>query len=515
MAGGFGIGSGSGGVARDYPGKVTAYVLITCIAAAMGGLIFGYDIGISGGVTSMAPFLKRFFPSVYRKEALDQSTNQYCKFDSVKLTMFTSSLYLAALAASFLASWVTRGMGRRWSMLLGGTIFLCGAVINAAAQNILMLIFGRILLGIGVGFAIQSIPLYVSEMAPYKHRGSLNVLFQLSIAVGILCANLVNYFTQKMANGQGWRLSLGGAAVPALFIGISALFLPNTPNSILEKGNPTKAREMLRRVRGLSDCEVEAEFNDIVEASKASEAVKHPWRNLGKRKYRPQLIMSVLIPMFQQLTGINVVMFYAPVLFITIGFGNDASLMSSLITGGVFAAATLISVYGTDKWGRRRLFLWGGGLMLIFQVAVASLIGWKFGATGQVDSLPGWYAIIVVICICTFAAAFAFSWGPLGWLVPSEIFPLEIRSAAQSIVVSVNMFFTFLIAQIFLTMLCHMKFGLFIFFAFFVALMTAFIYFFLPETKNIPIEEMSRVWEEHWYWKKYVVVDGPPFAEKV
>ncbi|KAF8024678.1 hypothetical protein BT93_F1759 [Corymbia citriodora subsp. variegata] len=513
MAGGFGI--ESGGVTKDYPGKVTAYVLITCIAAAMGGMIFGYDIGISGGVTSMAPFLKRFFPAVYRKEVLDNSTNQYCKFDSILLTLFTSSLYLAALVASFGASKVTRNLGRRWSMLLGGTIFLCGALMNAAAQNILMLIVGRILLGVGVGFATQSVPLYVSEMAPYKHRGSLNVLFQLSITVGILCANVVNYFTQKMANGEGWRVSLGGAAVPALIIGISAFFLPNTPNSILEKGNPTKAREMLRRIRGVSDCEVEAEFSDIVEASKASKAVKHPWRNLGKRKYRPHLIMSVFIPMFQQLTGINVVMFYAPVLFITIGFGNDASLMSALITGGVIVAATLISVYGTDKWGRRSLFFWGGGLMFIFQVAVASLIGWKFGVTGQVDNLPGWYAIVVVICICIFVSGYAFSWGPLGWLVPSEIFPLEIRSAAQSIVVCVNMLFTFLIAQIFLTMLCHLKFGLFIFFAFFVALMTIFIYLFLPETKNIPIEDMSQVWEEHWYWKKYVVVDGPSFSEKV
>ncbi|KAF8041954.1 hypothetical protein BT93_A0528 [Corymbia citriodora subsp. variegata] len=513
MAGGFGI--QSGGVPKDYPGKVTAYVLITCIAAAMGGMIFGYDIGISGGVTSMPPFLKRFFPAVYRKEALDKSTNQYCKFDSSTLTMFTSSLYLAALVASFGASKVTRSMGRSWSMLLGGTIFLCGALINAAAQNIAMLIIGRILLGVGVGFATQSVPLYVSEMAPYKHRGSLNVLFQLSITVGILCANLVNYFTPRMANGEGWRVSLGGAAVPALIIGISAFFLPNTPNSILEKGNPTKAREMLHRIRGVSDREVEAEFNDIVEASEASKAVKHPWRNLSKRKYRPQLVMSVLIPMFQQLTGINVVMFYAPVLFITIGFGNNASLMSSLITGGVNMVATLISVYGTDKWGRRRLFLWGGGLMLVFQVAVASLIGWKFGVTGQVDKLPEWYAVVMVICICIFVSGFAFSWGPLGWLVPSEIFPLEIRSAAQSIVVCVNMFFTFLVAQIFLTMLCHMKFGLFIFFAFFVAIMTAFIYFFLPETKNIPIEEMSQVWEQHWYWKKYVVTDGPSFPEKV
>ena len=112
-----------------------------------------------GGVTSMPPFLQQFFPAVYRKEALDQSTNQYCKFDSFNLTMFTSSLYLAALVASFFASWVTRRLGRRWSMFMGGFIFLVGAIINAAAQNIAMLIIGRILLGIGVGFATQVIKL--------------------------------------------------------------------------------------------------------------------------------------------------------------------------------------------------------------------------------------------------------------------------------------------------------------------------------------------------------------------
>ncbi|XP_022159411.1 sugar carrier protein C-like, partial [Momordica charantia] len=191
--GGFELNGNQSGSIKNYPGELTFYVLITCIVAAMGGLIFGYDIGISGGVTSMAPFLQKFFPSVYEKEALDTSTNQYCKFDSVALTMFTSSLYLAALLASFVASWVTKTFGRKKSMLLGGFVFLVGAAINAAAQNIAMLIIGRICLGIGVGFSIQSVPLYVSEMAPSKYRGSLNVVFQLSITIGILVANLVNF----------------------------------------------------------------------------------------------------------------------------------------------------------------------------------------------------------------------------------------------------------------------------------------------------------------------------------
>ncbi|KAF8411237.1 hypothetical protein HHK36_003784 [Tetracentron sinense] len=500
MAGGGIVPAGKSG--KEYPGKLTPFVLFTCIVAATGGLIFGYDIGISGGVTSMAPFLKKFFPKVYLKQLKDTSTNQYCKFDSQTLTMFTSSLYLAALVASFIASWMTRKLGRKLSMLTGGILFLAGAAINGAAKNVAMLIIGRILLGLGIGFANQSVPLYLSEMAPYRYRGALNIVFQLSITIGILAANILNYFTAKIKGGWGWRVSLGGAAVPALIITIGSLFLPDTPNSMIERNEPEKAREMLRHVRGTPD--ISDEFDDLVAASEASRKVEHPWRNLLLRKYRPHLTMAILIPFFQQLTGINVIMFYAPVLFKTIGFGSDASLMSAVITGAVNVGATCVSIYGSDKWGRRALFKEGGVQMLICQIAVAILIAVKFGTEGQAGHLSKGYAAIVVTFICIYVAGFAWSWGPLGWLVPSEIFPLEIRSAAQSINVSVNMLFTFIIAQIFLTMLCHLKFGLFIFFAFFVVVMTIFIYFFLPETKNVPIEEMSRVWKQHWYWGKFI-----------
>ena len=118
--------------------------------------------------------------------------------------------------------------------------------------------------------------------------------------------------------------------------------------------------------------------------------------------------------------------------------------------------------------------------------------------------MPHWYSTVVVVCICGYVAAFAWSWGPLGWLVPSEIFPLEIRSAAQSIAVSVNMLFTFLVAEVFLSMLCGLKSGFFIFFAALVAIMTVFVYVFVPETKNIPIENMTEVWKRHWYWKRFM-----------
>ncbi|KAE8661940.1 Sugar carrier protein C [Hibiscus syriacus] len=144
--------TGGGG---QYNGRMTWFVVLSCMMAAMGGVIFGYDIGISGGVTSMEPFLKNFFAEVYRKMKEDTKISNYCKFDSQLLTSFTSSLYIAGLIATLFASSVTKAFGRKTSILAGGAAFLAGSALGGAAFNVYMLIFGRILLGIGVGFANQ------------------------------------------------------------------------------------------------------------------------------------------------------------------------------------------------------------------------------------------------------------------------------------------------------------------------------------------------------------------------
>ncbi|KAJ8618572.1 hypothetical protein MRB53_014758 [Persea americana] len=501
MAGG---GFVSEGDVKHYQGKITMFVLITCMVAATGGLIFGYDIGISGGVTSMDVFLKKFFPDVYRKMKAMSDTNQYCKFDSQLLTSFTSSLYIAGLIASFFASATTRAFGRKVSMLIGGAAFLVGSIVNGVAANVAMLLIGRILLGVGVGFANQSVPVYLSEMAPAQLRGALNIGFQLAITLGIFIANLVNYGTNKIKGGYGWRVSLGLAGVPAILMAIGAVFLPDTPNSLIERGHREQAKAMLQKVRGTND--VDEEFQDLIEASEAAMQVQHPWSNILQKKYRPQLTMAIAIPFFQQLTGINVIMFYAPVLFKTLGFGDDAALMSAVITGLVNVFATFVSIFTVDKYGRRILFLEGGIQMLICQVAIGVILGLKFGVAGT-GSLSKGFADLLLVLICFYVAAFAWSWGPLGWLVPSECFSLEIRSAGQAITVAVNLLFTFIIAQCFLSMLCHFKFGLFFFFAALVLIMTVFIFFFVPETKNVPIEEMNRVWKKHWFWGRFIPDD--------
>lgn len=215
---------------------------------------------------------------------------------------------------------------------------------------------------------MQAVPVYLSEMAPARLRGALNIGFQLFTTIGILAANLINYGTDKIEGGWGWRVSLALAAVPAGIMTVGAVGLPDTPNSLIERGHMEKGRAMLERIRGTNN--VDAEFNDMVEANEISKTVKHPWRNILHRRYRPQLVMAIAIPFFQQFTGINAIMFYAPVLFKTIGFGNNASLMSAVITGLVNVLATLVSIVTVDKYGRRFLFIEGGIQMAVSQVII-------------------------------------------------------------------------------------------------------------------------------------------------
>ncbi|KAJ6424808.1 hypothetical protein OIU84_025557 [Salix udensis] len=488
--------------AHLYEYKTTSYFIFSCLVAAMGGSLFGYDLGVSGGVTSMDDFLKKFFPDVYRRKQKHLHETDYCKYDNQTLTLFTSSLYFGALVFTFAASHLTRSKGRRASIIFGSLSFFFGAIINAFAMNVAMLIIGRLLLGVGIGFSNQAVPLYLSEMAPAKSRGRYNQLFQLTTCLGILVANLVNYGTEKI-HPWGWRLSLGSATIPAILMGVGALFLPETPNSLVEQGKLEKGRKVLEKVRGTSN--VDAEFADLIDASNEAKAIKNPFRNLLTRKNRPQLIIGALgIPMFQQLTGMNSILFYAPVFFQSLGFGSGTSLYSSVITSGALVVGALTSMALVDKFGRRTFFIEASIEMFCYMVALAITLAVKFG---QGVTLSKAISVFLVIIICLFCFAYGRSWGPLGWLVPSEIFPLETRSAGQSIVVCVNMFFTAVIAQCFLVSLCHLRYGIFLIFAGLVAFMGTFIFFLLPETKQVPIEEIYILFQNHWFWKR-IVGDG-------
>eukprot|EP00253_Pinus_taeda_P024514 PITA_24514 len=437
--------------AHRYQGGITLYVVVACMVAALGGCVFGYDIGISGGVTSMDPFLEKFFPAVYRRKhhaILEDSA--YCKYNNQGLVVFTSSLYVAGLVATMGASTVTSKYGRKASIVTGGISFLLGSALNASAMDLAMLISGRVMLGVGIGFANQAVPLYLSELAHPETRGGLNIMFQLFTTLGIFAANMVNYRAQKVKS-WGWRLSwtLGLAAAPAVLMTVGGIFLPETPNSLIERGHLQEGRAVLEKIRGTKN--IETEYGDMVTASESAKAHTQPFRIILEKRNRPQLVLAICMPMFQILTGINSILFYAPVLFGSLGFGANAALYSSVMIGAVLAASTAVSIVTVDRLGRRALLISGGIQMIICQLAVGIILGVKFG---EDKVLSKGVSALLVAAICLFVAAFGWSWGPLGWTVPSEIFPLDTRSAGQAITVSVNLLFTFSIAQAFLSLLC-------------------------------------------------------------
>lgn len=498
MAGGvIPVGPPGGSDPSSYKGGLTVFVLFTSIIAASGGLLFGYDNGVTGGVTAMPSFLSKFFPSVLRAEEAGVGANSaYCKYDNQMLQLFTSSLFIAGLFGSIPAAFTTRHWGRRASMLIAAVAYCIGVGLVTGAVNLVMLVIGRVLLGVGVGFANQCVTLYNSEMAPAHLRGALNILFQLAVTIGILAAQLINYGTQHI-NKWGWRLSLGAAIVPSVILLFGGIFLPDTPNSLIERGKYEEGRRVLQRIRGVED--VNAEYDDIKYAVDTVQRTEEKWTTIFTRKYRPQLAICTLMPLFQQFTGINAIIFYAPQLFSSLGSGQDSALLSTIIIGAVNVVSTLVAVFLVDRVGRKPLLIEAGIQMFCAEVAIAIILGLKF----KTALLPDNFAIAVIVLVCVFVSCFAWSWGPLAWLIPSEICPLEVRSVGQSLNVATNFLFTFIIGQFFLSMLCSMQWGIFLFFAAFVVIMTLFAIFFIPETKNCPIETTMLKLEEHWYWRRF------------
>ncbi|RXH80395.1 hypothetical protein DVH24_041542 [Malus domestica] len=227
--------------------------------AASGGLMFGYDVGISGGVTSMPHFQKKFFPAVYRKTQEPGLESNYCKYENQGLQVFTSSLYLAALISTFIASYTTRSLGR--TKLIAGIFFVVGAVFNGAV--------------------IPSHAYHWEDLAWLQFRFSFRKLHQqeveghltsssnsINITIGILFANLINYGTNKITGGYGWRVSLGLAGIPAGLLTLGSLVVVDTPNSLIERGKLEEGKAVLKRIRGVDN--VDPEFLEIVEASRVA-----------------------------------------------------------------------------------------------------------------------------------------------------------------------------------------------------------------------------------------------------
>ena len=295
------------------------------------------------------------------------------QYNDQLLQLFTSSLYIAGMASSLAASRLTRTHGRRALIAAAALAFLAGAALSAGAVHVSMVVIGRVLLGVGVGFGNTVIPLYLSEMAPRHLRGAINILFQLATTLGILGAQLINYGVLRPTVPHGWRISLALVVPPALFLAAASAFLPDTPASLHLRGYPDEALSVLKRSRGAAAAaaDVEDEMAEIADASERAVAAEARGKGmLLSREYRPELTMAVMIPFFQQarrregrgvegrgvdhprqtppalppqITGINSIMFYAPVILASVGFGASAALLNTVreetVDGVVGAAA--------------------------------------------------------------------------------------------------------------------------------------------------------------------------------
>ncbi|KAM0897769.1 hypothetical protein ACQ4PT_022344 [Festuca glaucescens] len=479
--------------------EITFTVVMSCLTAASSGLLLGYDIGITGGLMQMESFLQAFFPEILRKMSNAQQ-DAYCIFQSQVLNAFISSFYLAGMLASLVAGHVTRTLGRKNSMLIGGLLFLAGALLNFTAINISMLIIGRILLGVAVGFTRLSAPLYLAEIAPARWRGAFTSTFHFFLNVGFFMADVVNYGTNTIPR-WGWRLSLGVGIVPAAVIIVGAALIPDTPNSLVLRGKADEARASLRRIRGPA-ADIDAELNDIIQAAEEDKRYESgALRRLGRREYRPHLVMAVALTVFFELTGVTVVSLFTPLLFYTVGFTNQKAILGSIITDIVSLASIAAAALAVDRYGRRSLFFVGGVVMVVSMVAMA----WIFGAQlGTASGMPRGYAAAVVVLVCVYTVGFGVSWGPLSWVVTSEMFPLEVRSSALGLSGAIGGLLSFAQAQSFVEMLCRFMYGTFAYYAGWVVVMTVFVAVFLPETKGVRIESIGAVWAQHWYWKRFV-----------
>ncbi|PSC71372.1 H(+) hexose cotransporter 2 [Micractinium conductrix] len=327
-------------------------------------------------------------------------------------------------------------------------------------------------------------------------------------AAGILAAQLINYGTQV----GGTSRSLGLAGVPAAVLLLGGLILPESPNLLIERGRKTEGRAVLAKLRGTED--VEIEFTDLCSAAEVANKVSmaQSWRCLFTRKFSPMVIVTAAIAMLQQLTGINAIMFYVPVIFSSLGSGHSAALLNTVIIGAVNVLATFLSIFTVDKVDRKGLFIEGGIQMIIGQFVTGTMLAIEFQSHTASD-LPSGVAIGLLVVICIYVSGFAWSWGPLGWLVPSEIQTLETRPAGMYAAVITNFFFSFLIGQCFLSMMCSMEFGVFHFFGAWVVVMTLFIIFFVPETKGVPMESVPALFARHRVWGRVMREHAQEFIQ--
>ncbi len=436
----------------------TGFVILAAIFAAVGGLLFGYDTAaISGAVI----FIKQQFSlSTFPEELV--------------VGMVLVGAATAALGGGRLSDW----LGRRATLMLTSVIFIIGALICAFSGSFQILLVGRTIVGLGIGLASTTVPVYISEVSPPQARGWQVSLFQLAITIGILVAYVVDY---AFAGSGGWRWMLGLAAVPGLILGLGMIYLPESPRWLAKHGQAEKALKILGRIRGGSN--VDAEFQEI-QGTLSHDEEHGKWSELLRPAVRPALIVGIGLAVFQQITGINTVIYYAPTILQSAGISSaSGAILATAGIGVVNVVMTLVSMWLIDRMGRRPLLLIGTAGIIVS----LAVLGFAFLRPG------GSLARVAVVTLMVYVASFAISLGPIFWLLIAEIYPLKIRGMAEGTAAASNWAANLLVSLTFLSLVQGLgPTRTFWLYALFGVGAWIFSYYLVPETKGRTLEQIER-----------------------
>ncbi|KAI9254312.1 general substrate transporter [Sporodiniella umbellata] len=445
----------------------------------MGGLCFGYDTGVISGVLVLPDFIQTM-----------TGDPQQTSLRSVQTSIITGLLLAGCFVGSLFAGPLCERISRKLTILLGASFFILGAGIQTGANGLGMMTGGRFVAGLGVGTLSMAVPLYLSELAPKEIRGRLISFQQLMCTIGIMIAFWAGAATEL--HGASWRIPISIQIVPAGILALGIAFLPYSPRWLISRGRNEEALAVLARLHSQNDKtapHVLAEYQEIVAQVEHERTVSvSSYTELFKGTMLRRMVLGVLIQVFQQFTGINSIMYYAPKIFIQAGIsGTSASLIASGVNGVLNVLATLPPIFFLDRLGRRFVLISGA---LIMGTAML-LCGIVMAATGRVyltvegeraidmsGNVGASYFCIVMIYL---------------FVYPAEIYPLPIRAKGTSITTAANWLMNFVISLFVPVMLTTITWGTYIFFGVCCAIMAIAVFFFFPETNGRSLEEMDLV----------------------
>ncbi|MFH1791443.1 MAG: sugar porter family MFS transporter [Candidatus Omnitrophota bacterium] len=443
--------------------KSKGLVVVIAAVAAVGGLLFGFDTGVISGALL---FIKKEWALL-----------------PISQEFVVSAVLVGAILGAALSGKLADRFGRRRIIIATAVIFAVGSFATALAHSVDMLILGRIVIGIAIGVASFTVPLYISEISPAKMRGALVSLNQLAITIGIVASYVIDDFFAGTVHG--WRYMFAMGVVPAVILGVGMLFLSETPRWLVRQNKLDEARHVVRALSGNENVE---EDIDSIKDSLALESGTS-WSELAQPWLRLPLFIGVGLMFIQQVTGINTVIYYAPTIFQMAGFSSEVVAITATVGVGVVnVLMTIVSIWLIDRIGRKPLMYIG----LTGIVITLGLLGLGFKEQAVLGGALKWATVASVIL---YIASFAVSLGPICWLIISEIYPLKIRGLAMSIATMSNWLFNFFVALTFLTLVQKLTAaGAFWLYAIVGVIGLIFCYYFVPETKGHSLEKI----EEHF-----------------